>query len=187
MFNLINNLDGYTLLFIQQHMRTSILTPIFKLLTDLGNSGLIWLIITIALLCFKKTRSLGLAALLSLAVCFIINNEILKNVIARPRPFTQLSGLNVLIPKPSDFSFPSGHTASSFATAGAFFYYGNKKWGIFALILASLIGFSRLYLGVHYPSDVLFGALLGMLISFTVSKAIIYYQSHHKVKALVNE
>ena len=125
--------------------------------------------------------------MLSLAVCFIINNEILKNVIARPRPFTQLSGLNVLIPKPSDFSFPSGHTASSFAAAGAFFYYNNKKWGIFALILASFIGFSRLYLGVHYPSDVLFGALLGMLISFTVSKAIIYYQSHHKVKALVNE
>jgi Membrane-associated phospholipid phosphatase len=187
MFNLINNLDGYTLLFIQQHMRTPILTPFLKLLTDMGNSGLIWLIITIALLCFKKTRSVGLAALLSLVVCFIINNEILKNVIARPRPFTQLSGLNVLIPKPSDFSFPSGHTASSFAAAGAFFYCGNKKWGILALILAGFIGFSRLYLGVHYPSDVLFGALLGMLISFIVNKVIKYYQHHRQVKAVVNE
>jgi undecaprenyl-diphosphatase len=187
MFTLINNLDGNILLFIQQDMRQPILTPVFKLLTDMGNSGLIWLIITIALLCFKRTRPVGLAALLSLVVCFIINNEILKNVIARPRPFTQLSQLNVLIPKPNDFSFPSGHTANSFAAAGTLYYYGNKRWGKYALILAGFIGFSRLYLGVHYPSDVLFGALLGMLISYAVSKAIINYQHHRQVKAVINE
>lgn len=187
MFNLINNLDGYLLLFIQQHMRHPILTPLFILLTDMGNNGLFWLIIIIALLCFKRTRYVGLVALLSLVVCFIINNEILKNVIARPRPFTQLAQLNTLIPRPSSFSFPSGHTANSFAAAGAFYYYGNKKWGISALILAGFIGFSRLYLGVHYPSDVLCGALLGLLISYAVSKAVLYYRHHRQVKDIVNE
>lgn len=187
MLKIINNLDGVILLYIQQHMRQPMLTPIFKILTDMGNNGLFWLIIIITLLCFKKTRSVGLVALLSLAVCFIINNEILKNVIARPRPFIQLTQLNILIPKPTDFSFPSGHTASSFAAAGAFYFYGNKKWGISAFVLAGLIGFSRLYLGVHYPSDVLFGAFVGVLIGFVVSKAVSYHQHHNQVHAVVNQ
>jgi Membrane-associated phospholipid phosphatase len=182
MFTLISNLDGNILLFIQQYIRQPILTPLFKLLTYAGNSGLIWIIISISLLFFKKTRPVGLAALLTLVVSFIINNEILKNVIARQRPYTQLSQLNILIPKPSGFSFPSGHAANSFAAAGAFYYNGNKKWGIAALILAGFIGVSRLYLGVHYPSDVLFGALSGMLISYCISKGIKFYQNRHLVQ-----
>lgn len=185
MLHFINNLDGTILLFIQQYMRVSILTPIFKLITNMGNGGLIWLVIICVLLLFKKTRMTGLIALFTLAVCFIINNEILKNIIVRPRPFNMLTQLQVLILRPNDYSFPSGHTANSFAVAGVFYYYGNKKWGIAALIFAGLIGFSRLYLGVHYPSDVLCGALLGLLISFLISKIVINHQNRHNANSLV--
>lgn len=185
MFHYLNNLDGNILLFIQQNMRSSILTPIFKLLSLLGNDGLIWLIIIAVLLCFKKSRMIGLTALLSLIICFIINNEVIKNLVARPRPFDVIAQLQVLIARPTDFSFPSGHTASSFAAAGAFYYSGNKKWGVIALILAGAIGFSRLYLGVHYPSDVIIGALLGLLISMIVSRAIMYWQVKHQVKVTI--
>jgi undecaprenyl-diphosphatase len=166
-------------------MRYSILTPMFKLVSDLGNDGLIWLLIIAGLLVFKKTRMTGLVALLSLGICFIINNELIKNLVARPRPFDLITQLKVLIARPTDFSFPSGHTASSFASAGAFYYYGDKRWGILALIFAGVIGFSRLYLGVHYPSDVICGAIIGLIISFLVSKVMLYRQEQRRLKAVV--
>jgi Membrane-associated phospholipid phosphatase len=109
-----------------------------------------------------------------LLVCQLINNDIVKVLVARPRPFQEWSNLHILIPKPKGFSFPSGHTSSSFAAAGAIYFSGNKKWSIPALILAALIGFSRLYFGVHYPTDVICGALLGFLISFVLSKLVIW-------------
>ena len=177
MFQYFNSFDGNMLLFIQEHLRNPILTPAFQFITTLGNGGLIWLIIISFLLVFKKSRKTGLVALITLVMCIIINNVMLKHIIARPRPFDTLTQLQVLIKKPTDFSFPSGHTASSFAVAGAFYYYGNKKWGIIAFLFAGLIGFSRLYLGVHYPSDVICGALSGLIISLFISRVAVYLQN----------
>ena len=92
----------------------------------------------------------------------------LKNVVARTRPYEVVEGLTRLIEKQSDYSFPSGHTAASFAAAVILFLQLPKKYGIPALILAVLISFSRLYLGVHYATDVLAGAVSGTLIALAV-------------------
>ena len=91
---------------------------------------------------------------------------LLKHLIARSRPYDCILGLIPLITPPTDYSFPSGHTAASFAVGALLFRKLPKRYGIPALVLAALIGFSRLYLGVHYPSDVLAGALLGTGISY---------------------
>jgi undecaprenyl-diphosphatase len=100
----------------------------------------------------------------SLILCFIIGNLSLKPLVARVRPFDAKPLLDtLLIRPPTDFSFPSGHTMCSFA-AGVIIFYMNKKIGIFALILSSFIGFSRLYLYVHYPSDVFCGMAIGILL-----------------------
>lgn len=180
MIQYFNLMDGRTLLFIQNHMRNPIFTPFFRIVTTLGNKGFLWLIIILGLLAFKKSRMTGVVALITFAICYLVNNIMLKNMIARPRPYDILTNLQVLIKKPSDFSFPSGHAASSFAIAGVFYFYGNKKWGIIAFILAALISFSRLYLGVHYPSDVICGALSGLIISLFTSRLFLYWQEKQK-------
>ncbi|HWT76451.1 MAG TPA: phosphatase PAP2 family protein [Mobilitalea sp.] len=184
MFQYLYNLDVNILLFIQEYIRYPVLTPIFKLITILGNGGMIWLIIILGLLLYKKSRTTGMVSLIAFAMSILINNIILKNVIARPRPFAALTQLQVLIARPTDFSFPSGHTATAFAVAGAIYFMGNKRWGIGALIFAGLMGFSRLYLGVHYPSDVLCGAIVGLLISISVNKVQIYLQEKQKLKTV---
>ena len=99
----------------------------------------------------------------SLAVTFLINNIILKNIIARTRPYEVVEGLNRIIGAQSDFSFPSGHSGASFAVAVVMFMEMPKKYGVPALIVATLIAFSRLYVGVHYPFDVIAGVLTGTI------------------------
>lgn len=153
------------LLWIQDNLRSDILTPFFKFVTTLGNTGAIWIVLSVLLLCLKKTRKIGITSATSLLTSFIFNNLILKNVFARTRPYEVIEGLNALIPHPHDFSFPSGHTAASFAVAAIIFLTMPKKYGIPALILATLIAFSRLYLGVHYPTDVVFGMLSATIIA----------------------
>lgn len=96
----------------------------------------------------------------------IINNIILKNLVARTRPYEVIEGLTYLVKKPTDLSFPSGHAGCAFAAACIMFRRLPRKYGVPALILAILISFSRLYVGVHYPSDVLFGVISGISISY---------------------
>lgn len=159
-------LDGDILMFIQENIRNGILTPIFTAITFLGNSGIAWVILSLLLLVFKKTRRIGLMSLLALLVSLLINNLTLKNLVARIRPYETVEGLVPLIGRPWDYSFPSGHTGSSFASAWVFYRGLPKRFGIPALILAGLIGLSRLYLGVHYPTDVLFGVFSGIFSGF---------------------
>lgn len=132
--------------------------------TNLGNLGVIWLIVGVILLIIKKTRPIGIAVLISLAIQFVVGEMIIKNLVQRMRPFTRMS-FNIKIPKPTSYSFPSGHTMSSFAAATAIFIK-NKKLGIPALTLATLIGFSRIFLMVHYPTDVLAGIILGIITGY---------------------
>ena len=105
-------------------------------------------------------RSMSILALL---LSLLINNIILKNLVARTRPYEMVEGLVPLIGRPRDYSFPSGHTGSSFASAWVLFRKLPAGYGISALVLAGLIGISRLYVGVHYPTDVLFGVLGGIV------------------------
>ena len=106
----LQQLDMNILLWIQEHLRIDALTPFWKVITFLGNAGWFWIVLAVALLVPKKTRRTGIAALLSLAVGFLITNVLLKNIVARPRPFDAYTEIIPLITRPTDFSFPSGHT-----------------------------------------------------------------------------
>lgn len=165
MFNVLANLDGNILLWIQEHIRHEFLTPIVVFITTLGNSGIIWILLCLLLLLPKKTRNIGIMGVIALCLSLIVNNGILKHVVARTRPYEVVAGLQALIPFPTDFSFPSGHTAASFAAGIVFFKKLPRKFGVPALILAILISLSRLYVGVHYPTDIIGGAISGTLLA----------------------
>lgn len=158
----IQTVDEAILMFVQEYMRADILNGFWKAVTSLADKGWFWLAASFLLLFFKKTRAVGVASLLSIAVCFFITNMVLKGWVARPRPDDVMAAIEPLIRTPRDFSFPSGHTTVSFACALVCFRMLPGKYGIPALVLAGMIGFSRLYLGVHYPSDVLGGFLVAL-------------------------
>ncbi len=166
MLETLLNLDGGFLLFLQEYVRNPILDSIMIFITSLGDDGIIWIAATIALLIPKKTRKIGIMSAVALLGSLLINNTIIKNIVQRPRPFRTFTELTILIPTPGEFSFPSGHTASSFAAAAVFYRYLPKKIGIPAIVLAGLIGFSRLYVGVHYPTDVIAGVVMGIFLSY---------------------
>lgn len=151
--------------FIQSNLRCGILDSVMIFITGLGDSGKIWIACTILLLLIPRTRKAGLAMGIALALEIICCNVVLKPFVARIRPCDVNTAVQLLIERPLDYSFPSGHTASSFAAASAL-YFGSKKIWIPAAILAGLIAFSRLYLYVHYPTDVLAGALIGIMIGW---------------------
>lgn len=160
------NLDGGILLFLQEAVRNPILNPIMTVITSLGNAGIIWILLTAVLFIPKKTRKIGCMSACALLASLLFNNILLKNLVARVRPYNAMATLIPIIRKPSEFSFPSGHAGSSFASAFVLYRKLPKKYGIWAIILAALISFSRLYVGVHYPTDVLAGILVGMGCSY---------------------
>lgn len=163
MIDTLLKLDGDILLWIQDNLRAGWFDPIMKFITYLANGGALWIGICVLLLILKKTRTTGLVCSCSLAATFLINNIILKNIVARTRPYEVVEGLNRIIGAQSDYSFPSGHSGASFAVAVVMFMEMPKKYGVPALIVATLIALSRLYVGVHYPSDVIAGILTGTL------------------------
>ena len=160
------NLDVGFLLFLQDSVRNPILNSIMIFITSLGNGGMLWIAATVLLMIPKKTRKVGLMSAIALLGSLIINNNLIKNLVQRPRPFRTFPELQIIIPTPSEFSFPSGHTSSSFAAAAVFYRHLPKKLGVPSVVLAGLIGFSRLYVGVHYPTDVLAGVIMGILLSY---------------------
>ena len=141
------------------------LDKIVPVITSLGNGGAIWIFICLILLIFKKTRKCGFTIAIGLIINLIICNGILKNLFMRIRPYETNGIKELLIAFPHDFSFPSGHSSSSFVAATSIFLY-YKKSGIAALFLAFLIALSRLYLYVHYPTDVICGSLIGVGVSY---------------------
>lgn len=172
MLDWLLNLDGNILLWIQDYIRNPILTPFFKVITTLGNGGAIWILLTLIMLILPKTRKVGCMMTVALIGTLLINNILLKNLIARTRPYEMIEGLTYLVSKPIDYSFPSGHAGSSFVTACVMFRRLPKRYGVPALILAILIALSRLYVGVHYPSDVLVGVIDGIAISMAAEKIV---------------
>lgn len=151
-----------------QELRSPLLDSFFVTITRLGDAGLIWIGIALALVVFKKTRSLGIIVILALSFSLLITNGLLKNIFQRPRPFNYRS-LMLLIERPNDFSFPSGHTSASFALAFVFIRQKVtfKKIAVYkyVILLACLMAFSRMYLYVHYPSDILGAICIAYLCS----------------------
>jgi undecaprenyl-diphosphatase len=154
--------EGSILLWIQNNLRSDFLDPIMKAITMLGDKGMIWILITLVLLILRRTRPLGVICAVSMVIGLVVTNLIIKNWVARVRPYEVIQGLECIVKKADDWSFPSGHTTNSLACAWVLFRKTPKKCGVPALILAILIAFSRLYVGIHYPTDVLGGAVIGI-------------------------
>ncbi len=154
--------DSSILLWIQNSVRGGFLTPVMKVITHLGDKGIFWILVTLALLILRKTRPLGVVCMVSMVIGLVITNLIIKNWVARIRPYEVIQGLECIVGKEHDFSFPSGHTTNSLACAWVLFRKAPRKMGVPALVLAILIALSRLYVGIHYPTDVLAGAVIGI-------------------------
>lgn len=162
MEELLINIEGPILLWIQEYMRLDFLTPIVTFITHLGDSGWIWIACTILFLLLPKTRKTGIVMTISMLLNLLATNIVLKNLFSRTRPYIAVEGLHRIIEEQIDFSFPSGHTACSFAAATVIFLMCPRKVGVPAMVLAVLISLSRLYVGVHFPTDVIGGALIGI-------------------------
>ena len=139
-------------------------------ITAFGNAGYVWIAVGLILLCTKKYRRGGVFLLVGLLLGLIFGNVILKNLIARPRP-CWIYDVALLIPNPTDFSFPSGHTLSSFISAFVLARI-NRKFAIPAFLLAGIMAFTRMYLFVHFPTDILGGIALAYAIYMMIRKYI---------------
>nr|WP_297174121.1 phosphatase PAP2 family protein [uncultured Agathobaculum sp.] len=158
----IHAFDYHILVQIADRWRGGLSDAIWTAITTLGNGGALWIITAVLLLFFRKTRCAGVAMLAALLIGVLIGNIMLKEWIMRPRPFVTHADLTALLQPGDRWSFPSGHTLSSFAAASALCYF-HRRAAVLAYIMATLIAFSRLYASVHYPTDVLAGMLLGIL------------------------
>ncbi len=171
------------LLWIQENLRFESVTPIVKAITYLGNAGIIWIVLSALFLCFKNTRKTGLMTSAALIFDLLSVNILIKNIVARVRPYEVIEGLTRLIGEQSDKSFPSGHTAASFAFVSVlWFVKAPKKLSITCTVIAMLISLSRLYVGVHYPSDIIGGVLIGIICGFAAVNLINYIEKKIKNK-----
>ena len=168
----INRVDFAILDFINNHLHVGILDKILPAVSRLADKGLFWIFLAIMFLFDKSTRKTAIKMGIALALGLAIGNGLLKNIVQRVRPYDVNTSVNLLIERLSDWSFPSGHTLASFEAAGVLMICERKRFGIIALVYAILIAFSRLYLYVHYPTDVLASVVLGLLFAFIACKAV---------------
>lgn len=162
-FATLMNLDAQWFYFVNQSLHNAFFNVVMPIITYTGENGLIWLCLAVFLyVSGPQRRRTSFLMLLALLFSFVLGEEILKHIIQRPRPFLSLEGVNLLVTSPGSFSFPSGHTASAFASS---LVIARKiprlAWPL--ILLAVLMAFSRVYVGVHYPLDILGGALLGAI------------------------
>ncbi len=162
---------------IQETFRCAALDVFFPFITLFGDNGIFWIAVSLLFLIFRRTRRTGAMMLIALSMGLLTANLCLKPLVARIRPYDLNPAIQLLVPRLDDYSFPSGHTIAS-AECATVLFIRDKRFGIPAVILAVLIALSRLYLYVHYPTDVLTAALLGVLfgvlavrlVSFVVKK-----------------
>ena len=199
--------DGNLLIGIQHALNADWLTPIMKVITLLGEGGIFWITLCLVMILYRKTRRLGIICAVSLLFTFIACNLILKPAVDRIRPWVTFQMVDAMLPPPGDASFPSGHSANAMGPAWAMFlatrpvrtsdgrsYEGVKCLGwkgdglspcvmhrlsMALVLLGVLIGVSRLYLGMHYPSDVVCGLLLGMIVAAAVYRIILRIEEKH--------
>lgn len=168
----MNQLEASIILWIQENLR-GVMDGFWVFVTHLGDDGLLWIAMGITLLFFKKTRPIGFTVLLSLLFDYLIVNVTLKGLVARPRPFVVNELIEPLVGGVSPYrSLPSGHSAGSFAAMFALYKWVPKKIGIPALVLASLVALSRLYVGVHHPTDIIGGCIIGFVCSVLAYRVV---------------
>ena len=171
--------------FIAEHLRCGFLDFVMPKITLLGDAGIFWIVLALALLIPKKTRKTGLMMAVALILGLIVCNITVKPLVARIRPY-DVKGISPYLAEiQHDFSFPSGHTTASFEGATVI-ACRHRKWGIAACVLAALIAFSRMYLYVHYPTDILAGLILGVAFGLLgvliVNKIEEYINSRKKIE-----
>ncbi len=161
------------LIWIQENLSGGIMDTLMKYVSCSGDHGAIWLIIAAALMIYKPTREAGVVMAAAVLMGYVLNDWIIKPLVERPRPFVEDLSLPLIIDPPGGYSFASGHTVNAFAAACALFIY-DRRWGSVLVAYAALMGFSRIYLMVHYPSDVVAGALIGIMCAVAAYKIIEY-------------
>lgn len=164
-----------------QTIRTPVLDAVSVFFDYAGAHGEIWIVFTVILLLRRSTRKAGAAMAVALCLYMLAGHWVLKPLFARPRPCDIRPEMLTLVARPNGWSFPSGHTASGFSAAFAL-WMQNRKLGVPALVLAAFIGFTRLYLYVHFPTDVLGGALLGVALGAAASALVNYMTNRFKKK-----
>ena len=172
MFDFIQNIDISVIEKIyrfQHNLNSELFNKIMIFFTILGDNGIIWIAIALILFLNRKYRKIGVFSIVSLIICALAVNVILKPLIHRPRPFSELADITLLIKAPKDYSFPSGHTAASFVMVYIFFRH-IKKYFIPVFITGILITFSRMYLSVHFPSDIIAGIIIGIFSGYAGEK-----------------
>ncbi len=158
----LQSADEAALWWIAGHLRSGVVTPILSFYTQLGNHGLLFIVLSLLLLCFKSTRRGGAAAGTGMLLGLFVTNLTIKPLMGRLRPWVVMDGFVNLVAEHDPNSFPSGHSCSAFAFAAALCFTLPRRWmKIAALAMAVVMALSRLYVGVHFPSDVLAGALVG--------------------------
>jgi len=173
MLEMIQILDESALLWIQDAVRVPFLDPLVEAFTSLGNTGVMWIVLSLGMLCWKPTRRAGGIALLAMALGMLCTNVVLKQLVLRPRPYVTMEGLIPLLTSADPNSFPSGHTCAAFAAGVAWARALPWRWArTAAVIQAVCMGLSRLYVGVHYPSDVIAGALVGLICGWAAWKLL---------------
>lgn len=183
MWQELMELDGNILLYVQDNLRTDILDSIAVPFTSLGNAGLVWILIVAMLVIYRNTRKEGLYCVISLIMCFITVNLFLKNAVARIRPYDAMEQIRCLVGPERDYSFPSGHTAIAFAASVPVYILSDKRLGVVMLIFSVLMGLSRIYVCVHYPTDVIGGAVIGILCGL-VTCLVVYPRFENRSKKL---
>ncbi len=158
-----------------QSIHNDLLTTIFRTVTALGEAGLIWIAIGLILFINKRTRWIGLTVIVALLLSLLVGNITLKPLVARPRPCWRHPEVELLITNPTDYSFPSGHALSSFASAIAIFMW-NRRTGMVAIVFAILVSATRLYFYVHYPTDILAGMIFGITLGLIAYRLTIGIQ-----------
>lgn len=161
---MLYQIDQSIMLWLQEWVRNPVLSRFLIPLTMIGYGGTLWIILSVVMLFFRKTRKVGWLSLLTMLVCYLFNDLFLKELVQRARPFLDLPQLETLVPKPESWSFPSGHACSSFAAASTYSRGEEPRWfKILFWFLAVAMAFSRPYVGVHYPTDILAGACVGLI------------------------
>ncbi len=158
----------FQILYFLQELHTPLLDGLMTAVTFLGNAGWVWIVLGCLLAAYPRTRITGICVLASLALGFLVGNVCLKNLAARARPCWLDTSVPLLAASPKDYSFPSGHSLIGFAGAVSIWRM-HPRMGSWFLALAGLIAFSRLYLFVHFPTDVLAGAAIGTALAFLVT------------------
>lgn len=168
-------MDGFTwewtVLHFLQGWHGPILNSFMVMVSSVTSLGLPWIIMGLILLIKPQTRIIGISVICALVISTLLGVEGLKNVVARPRPIWLDPSVHMLVKVPTDFSFPSGHTLATFAAAGAVWYY-KRFWGYLLMLAGVVVGISRMYLYVHFPTDVLGGVVLGLFLGVIIAAFI---------------